>query len=1266
MAKKIPLPTTSPLVANTAAGIIETQRQEALLQTGAVQSAAELERTEKAQRVSEQRYRTLFESIDEGFCIIEKMGGGAGEPLDFRYIEANPAFALQSGLRDVTGKTLREVIPDEFEKWLVTYDAILTTGEPIRCERGLLAQGRVLELYAFRVEDETRLRVAINCKDITERKRAVAVLCESEAFTRSIIKSSPDCIKVLDLEGNLLSMESGQELLGIEDIQPFLNKSWIEFWQGGHRQAARAAVALAVTGATGRFVGFFRTLRGEPKWWDVSISPILDAQGHPARLLAVSRDVTARRQAEMNFEFLASVSLDLVHISNVGELMQTVGAKISGYLQLSLCAFVEVSETAGQVVIHHDWHREEVPSLVGVYRLADFVEPEFIQVARAGEVIVVRNVAADTRTDPEKFAALKIASFICVPLIRDGQWRFALSLYHSVAYDWRADEIELARELTARIWTRLERLRAEAALRESEERVRQALDSAELGTWNVNPVTGLFASDERFQAIFGISVEGLNEVQALANIHPSDHARIQEAVTAATRLDDPAPYEVEYRVTHSDGSLHWVFAKGRANFSGLGTARRLLSFAGTVEDITERKQAEEVLRQRTAQFETLLNEVPLGVYLVDASLRVRHVNPAALSAFGNIPDLIGSDLDEVMHNAWPKAKADEIIHRFRHTLETGEPCFVPEMIEKRADRQATEYYEWQINRIALPEGGFGVVCYFRDIAERKRKEEAMRESEERYRNLFNSMDEGFCIIEMIFDAQQKAVDWQFLEVNPSFEKQSGLPEIAGKRMRELAPDHEEYWFEIYGKVALTGEPVRFVNQAKAMEGRWFDLYAFRIGGEQSRRVAVLFTDITERKQSESNLKNAMASAEKANRAKSDFLSSMSHELRTPLNAILGFAQFMQSGSPPPTALQKRSLDQILKGGWYLLELINEILDLALIESGKVTLSWESVSLVEVLRECRALIELQAQARGIGLTFPSFETPAFVHADRKRVKQVLLNFLSNAIKYNKSGGAVVVECTMKPPDFMRISVRDTGEGLAAQQLAQLFQPFNRLGKEGSVEEGTGIGLVVTKRLVELMGGVIGAESTVGVGSVFWMELYLTTARQITLVDQALRAQPPSQAWASPRTVLYVEDNPANLELVEQLIARRADLHLLSAVNGSLGIEFARDHLPDVILLDISLPDINGLDVLKTLRDDPATAHIPVLAISAYAMPHNIEKGLEAGFLRYLTKPINVNEFMEALDRALAFAASAPGDRTGAFAPVPGQVGGKGDVGHADSL
>ncbi len=407
------------------------------------------------------------------------------------------------------------------------------------------------------------------------------------------------------------------------------------------------------------------------------------------------------------------------------------------------------------------------------------------------------------------------------------------------------------------------------------------------------------------------------------------------------------------------------------------------------------------------------------------------------------------------------------------------------------------------------------------------------------------------------------------------------------------------------------------------------------------------TDNSVRKRVESELNEAMAAAEKANRAKTDFLSSMSHELRTPLNAILGFAQVMESGVPSPTPSQKRSLDQILKAGWYLLELINEILDLAMIESGKATLSREPVSLIEVMLECRAMIEPQAQNRGIRMTFPRFEVSHFfVNADRTRIKQVLLNLLFNAIKYNKPGGAVSVDYILNR-DSVRINIRDTGPGLTPEQLSQLFQPFNRLGQETSAIEGTGIGLVVTKRLVELMGGSIGAESTVGIGSVFWIEMSVTAAQQLTdqVTELAVPRSPPVPNGTPMRTLLYVEDNPANLELVEQLIERRPDLRLLSAPDANLGIEYARAYRPEIILMDINLPGMSGMEAMRMLHADPLTAHIPIIALSANAVPRDIENALEAGFFNYLTKPIKVDRFMDALDVALLFAQTASAQAVG---------------------
>jgi CheY-like chemotaxis protein/two-component sensor histidine kinase len=371
---------------------------------------------------------------------------------------------------------------------------------------------------------------------------------------------------------------------------------------------------------------------------------------------------------------------------------------------------------------------------------------------------------------------------------------------------------------------------------------------------------------------------------------------------------------------------------------------------------------------------------------------------------------------------------------------------------------------------------------------------------------------------------------------------------------------------------------------------------------------------------------------------------MSHELRSPLNAILGFAQLMDSEAPPATASQKASIEQILHAGWYLLELINEILDLAVIESGKLSLSEEPVSLTEVLVECQAMIEPQAKKREIILIFPAFDKNYFIRADRTRLKQVLINLLSNAIKYNRAGGSVVVECDASHSHRTRISIKDTGVGLSPEKIKQLFQPFNRLGQENGAEEGTGIGLVMSKRLVELMGGEIGVESKAGEGSEFWFELNSDVPQHSInkkwKTKEINRSHPKVKSDAALRTVLYVEDNPANLKLVEQLIMRCPELYLLTATNGAIGIDLARRKQPEVILMDINLPGISGTQALKILREDPLTAHIPVLAISANAMQDDIKRGLEVGFFRYLTKPIMVDEFMEALNVALEHSRENP--------------------------
>jgi PAS domain S-box-containing protein len=521
-----------------------------------------------------------------------------------------------------------------------------------------------------------------------------------------------------------------------------------------------------------------------------------------------------------------------------------------------------------------------------------------------------------------------------------------------------------------------------------------------------------------------------------------------------------------------------------------------------------------------------------------------------------------------------------------------------------------------------------------DNSARKHVEEKLRFTEESFRLMVDSVSD-YAIVMLSPDGN--VVSWN-----------TGAERIKGFLAEEIVGQHFSRFY--LPDDVTTGKPQRDLDVAAAL-GRFEDegwrirkdgstfwanvvITAIRDQAGELRGFAKLTRDLTARQQIESDMTNAKATAEKANLAKSDFLSSMSHELRSPLNAILGFAQLMDSESPPPTGSQKESIVQILNAGWYLLDLINEILDLAVIESGKLSMSLESVSLAEVMLECQAMIEPQAQRRGIHMTFPRFDVPSCVQADRTRLKQVVINLLSNAIKYNAVGGTVVVACSENTPGRVRISVTDTGAGLSSEQMGQLFQPFNRLGQEANAEQGTGIGLVVSKRLIELMEGVAGVESKVGVGSIFWIELNSTLQLPAVKSDR-VEVAAPLLAGAALRTLLYVEDNPTNLKLVERLIARRPDMRLLTAIDGTIGVDLARSAKPEVILMDINLPGISGIEALKILRGDPATAHIPVVALSANAVPRDVQKGLEAGFFRYLTKPIKVAEFMDTMSAALDF-------------------------------
>jgi signal transduction histidine kinase/ActR/RegA family two-component response regulator len=412
------------------------------------------------------------------------------------------------------------------------------------------------------------------------------------------------------------------------------------------------------------------------------------------------------------------------------------------------------------------------------------------------------------------------------------------------------------------------------------------------------------------------------------------------------------------------------------------------------------------------------------------------------------------------------------------------------------------------------------------------------------------------------------------------------------------------------------------------------------------RTTELRDALDQQRRLEQDERSARQAAETANRSKSEFLSRMSHELRTPLNAVLGFGQLLELDALTET--QSESVQQIVKGGRHLLELINEVLDISRIETGNLALSPEPVLVDDVIADALSLMRPLAEHRAI--TLSSQTTPAgaaHVLADRQRLNQILINLISNAIKYNHEGGTVTVTSEHNIGDTVRISVADTGPGIAAADLPRLFVPFERLGAERTATEGTGVGLALSRRLAEAMGGTLEVSSTESEGSRFWVELAAVEG-PLERYERRLHRSEPDRTGDRDhpaRKILYIEDNLSNVRLVERIFSRRGDTELISAMQGRIGISLAQEHQPHLILVDLHLPDINGEEVLRQLRADPGTVGTPIVVLSADATVGSIERLQASGATAYLTKPIDVQALLALLDTILPTIPAVPTIPTG---------------------
>jgi PAS domain S-box-containing protein len=680
-------------------------------------------------------------------------------------------------------------------------------------------------------------------------------------------------------------------------------------------------------------------------------------------------------------------------------------------------------------------------------------------------------------------------------------------------------------------------------------------------------------------------------------------------------------YQEEGERVRKDGSHFWadVILTPVRDDAGV-----LVGFAKVMRDVTERKEIVEALRASEARFRLLAENSRDLIRTYDADGTIRYASPSCSAVLGYDPDeLIGRSSTGLQH---PEDSAGSDERRRALVAADGDRT-----VTYRNRRRDGSYVWLEATVRALRDEDSGEVVGFqeaaRDIGERKRAEDALRDSEERFRLLAENSTDVIA---------RSSTDGVIRYISPASRLLYGYePEdmIGRPGWEFIHPDDVEALRADLASRAARSEDATNEYRVKRSDGAhvWVEARSHASRDAGSGAVIEFYTsvrDISERKQAEAAVGRAREEAEQANNAKSEFLSRMSHELRTPLHAILGFGELLGRDGLRPD--QRDKLVQILRGGRHLLDLINEVLDLSRIERGQLGISLEPVHAGDLAAETLALVEPLAAARSVTLPALAGALDVHVRADRQRLKQVLLNLLSNAVKYNREGGEVRVAHTRTDSGTVRITVTDTGIGIRAQDLSRMFDPFERLGAEATDVEGTGLGLALCKRLLEVMGGEIGVESAVGEGTTLWLELPLAAAPQ---ARRAPVSPPPSAHVRGPaRNVLYVEDNPSNIKLVETILAERPEVTLIVATQGSLAVDLAREHRPALVLLDLNLPDMSGEEVLGRLRSDPRTAGIPVVIVSADATPGQIVRVRQAGADDYLTKPFGLERFLGVIDGA----------------------------------
>lgn len=771
-----------------------------------------------------------------------------------------------------------------------------------------------------------------------------------------------------------------------------------------------------------------------------------------------------------------------------------------------------------------------------------------------------------------------------------------------------------------------DRKRTEDALQEARRRLDATLIAGEVGTFAWDIQADRVFADASLIKLHGITEQDTQGATAEAyfqSIHPDDIPAVKKAIE--NTFVSGQFYQAIYRINVATGEQHrYLHARGKVEMSDDGTP---LWLTGIVIDITALKTAEEELRQKEQQYRVLFNSIEEGFYVVEMIFddAGRAINYRYLEANASIARITG------IHDAAGKL-ATELVPEYEpawrelfvNVLETGEPGHA--LVEAP---WWSKWLDFSVTRLGVrAENKLAVVV--RDITERKRSEDALRSREERYRALFDSIDEGFYIIELIYDDSGNAIDYRFLEANPAAERHNGVRNPVGKTLREVVPSARIGWVKRYDDALQTGDAVRFSDYSPAL-GRWFDVSATRLGDASSRQVAILFNDVTERKRNEEKLHRLAAELRQANQRQSEFLATLAHELRNPLAPVRTGLDLIQAALEvtPPVARIHEMMDRQIN---HLVYLIDDLLDLARVNSGKIVLKKSRHLLGELVQEATETSMPTIEAKGHQLVTDIVDEAIWVNADANRLRQMTGNLLTNAAKYTPQGGKIVLSVQKKGRQAI-ISVSDNGIGIAAEDIPRLFEMFSQIGRGlGHAEGGLGIGLNLVKRLTEMHGGSVSVTSPgINQGSTF--TIHLPVDQRGADVAAIKPAKEVRLTMSSTLRVLVADDNADAARLLKELLEVNG-CAVKMAHDGIQAMEVAKRFKPDIVLMDIGLSKMNGYEVVRAIREEPSLRQVVLIALTGRGTREDQAKSLSAGFHYHLTKPVSSANLLKLIARVHA--------------------------------